>query len=99
MVISKYRPFPGNIDSLGDRAKKRINNIKQKVIKTTCYIFILQGAIQKFQDFIKNKKLGFFCKHFIGLLRNSPLCTEYNDLHDQEDYRITFLYILYITKN
>ena len=37
------------------------------------------------------KKLVFFCKHFIGRLRNSPLRTEYNDLHDQEDYRMTFL--------
>ena len=37
----------------------------------------------------KNKKLVFFCKHFIGRLRNSPLRTEYNDLHDQEDYRMT----------
>ena len=34
----------------------------------------------------KNQKLDFFCKHFIG-----PLRTEYNDLHDQEDYRMTFL--------
>ena len=51
----------------------------------------LQGGIQKFQDFIKKKKtLVFFCKHFIGRLRNSPLRTEYNDLHDQEDYRMTF---------
>ena len=39
----------------------------------------------------KNKKLVFFCKHFIGHLRNSPLRTEYNDYHDQEDYRMTFL--------
>ena len=50
----------------------------------------LQGGIQKFQYFIKNQKLIFICKHFIGRLRNSPLRTEYNDLHDQEDYRITF---------
>ena len=26
----------------------------------------------------KNKNLVFFCKHFIGRLRNSPLRTEYN---------------------
>ena len=39
----------------------------------------------------KNKKLDFFCKHFIGRLRNSSLRTEYNNLHDQEDYRMTFL--------
>ena len=51
----------------------------------------LQGAIQKFQDFIIKKKLVFFCKHFIGRLRNSPLRTEYNDLHDQEDDQMTFL--------
>ena len=51
----------------------------------------IQGGIQKFQDFIKNKKLVFFCKHFIGRRRNSPLRTEYNDLHDQEDYRMTLL--------
>ena len=38
----------------------------------------------------ENKILVFFCKHFIGRLRNSPLRTEYNDLHDQEDYRMTF---------
>ena len=37
----------------------------------------------------KNKKLIFFCKRFIG--RNSLLRTEYNDLHDQEDYRMTLL--------
>ena len=37
------------------------------------------------------KKLVFFCKHFIGRLRNSPLRTEYNDLHDPEDYRMAFL--------
>ena len=49
-------------------------------------------GIQKFQDFIKkNIKLVFFCKNFIGRLRNSPLRTEYNDLHDQEDNRMTFL--------
>ena len=35
----------------------------------------------------KNKKLVFFCKHFMVRLRNSPC----NDLHDQEDYRKTFL--------
>ena len=33
-----------------------------------------------------NKKLVFFCKHFIGCFRNSPLRIEYNDLHYQEDY-------------
>ena len=38
----------------------------------------------------KTKKSVFFCKHFIGL-RNSPLRTEYNDLHDQKDYRMTSL--------
>ena len=41
-------------------------------------------GIQKFQDLV------FFCKHSIGRLGNSPLRTEYNDLHDQEDYRMTF---------
>ena len=51
----------------------------------------MQDGIQKFQDFIKKQKKVFFCKHFIGRLGNSPLRTEYNDLHDQEDYRITFL--------
>ena len=48
----------------------------------------IQGGIQKFQDFMRKNKLVFFCKHFIGRLRNSPLRTEYNDLHDQEDYRM-----------
>ena len=38
----------------------------------------------------KNKKL-VFCKHFIAGLRNSPLRTEYNDLHDHEDYRMNLL--------
>ena len=54
-------------------------------------IAILQGGIQKFQDFIKKQKLVFFCKYIIGRLGNSPLRTEYNDLHDQADYRMTFL--------
>ena len=47
----------------------------------------IQGAIQKFQE--KKQKLGFLLH--IGLLLNSPLRTEYNDLHDQEDYQMTFL--------
>ena len=52
----------------------------------------IQGGIQKFEDYIKNnKKLVLFCKHIIVRFRNSPLRTEYNDLHDQEDYRMTFL--------
>ena len=38
----------------------------------------------------KNKKLVFFCKHFIGRLRNSPLRTEYNDLHDQDHCQVKF---------
>ena len=49
-------------------------------------MMIVQGAIQKSQSskglYNKNKKLVFFCKHFIGRLRNSPIRTEYNDLHD-----------------
>ena len=54
--------------------------------------FQLQGVIQKFQDFIKKTKNWFsFAKNIIGLLQNSPFRTEYNDLHDQEDYRMTFL--------
>ena len=46
---------------------------------------------KSFSFYKENKKLVFFCKHFIGRLRNSPLRTEYNDLHDEEDYRMTFL--------
>ena len=61
--------------------------------------YIVQGEIQKFRDFKKKKKkLVFLCKHFIGRLRNSPLRTEYNVLHDQEDYRITFLGHPFIAK-
>ena len=39
----------------------------------------------------KKQKIGFLLQTFMGRLRNSPLRTEYNDLHDQEDYRMTFL--------
>ena len=49
----------------------------------------IQGGIQGLYK--KNKKLVFFCKNCIARLRNSPLRTEYIDLHDQEDYRMTFL--------
>ena len=48
----------------------------------------IQGAIQKFQDFIKKTKNWFSYANI--LLAFEIVRTEYNDLHDQEDYRMTF---------
>ena len=51
---------------------------------------LIQGGIQKiFRDFIKKK--NWFLLQTCLRLRNSPLRTEFNDLHDPEDYQMTFL--------
>ena len=79
----------------GNNCKHSATKISHKGYEEK-YLFIsrlnyVHLLVQAAGFYKKNRKLIFFCKHFISRLRNSPLRTEYNDLHDQEDYRMTFL--------
>ena len=54
--------------------------------------FQLQGVIQKFQDFIKKTKNWFsFANILLVTFKIVPFALNATILHDQEDYRMTFL--------